>query len=629
MSDPSTVMTDTPTQRRQLLKAGAALLAASAAVACTQQAATPTAGTSPTSRPANSNSSSDSDSANGSMMGGEGSSGAGPSGSYTGSGESGAPAELAPETPVDDFIGELPPLGVLVYNRLAFGPRPGDLEAFDALPGATPADKLAAWLDAQLDPSALDDSALEGRLALLRYDTLTKDQATAWQQHVVEVDWDNDDDAWSKFVRPAEEARNATFLRALYSERQLFEVLADFWHNHFNVYLYQDSGAALFGVYDRDVIRANALGNFRDMVLAVAKSPIMLYYLDNYNNQVTGPNENWARELFELHTLGAENYLGVLPPTEVEGFAAAQSVGYVDNDVYEAARAFTGWRVADNYEDDDWQAEVPGDGNFFFYRAWHDRFNKIILGNYLPSDQADTQDGEQVIELLIRHPGTARFIARKLARRLIADNPPEAVVEAAAAEFAAHIDAPDQIARTVRVIVTSPEFAGTWGAKVKRPFEFTMSLMRAINADFTQWSDGFSWMYQRMGQPLFEHMPPNGYPDVRPAWTSTVSLVNRWQMTTMIVENWIEDEGGVKPVEFDLLAQTPDDIRSGNALARYWADRILGRPLMDTSAYDRLGAFMAGEGYGPDDDIDDDEYLRWRLPGLVELVLMSPDFMMR
>ena len=147
---------------------------------------------------------------------------------------------------------------------------------------------------------------------------------------------------------------DATFLRGVYSKKQLVEVLADFWHNHFNVYFWQDDGVPLLVSYNRDVLRTHLLGNFRQMLEAVATHPSMLYYLNQNNSSDAGPNENFTRELFELHTLGAENYLGVRDPNTVEKDANGIAIGYVDNDVYEAARALTGWRVDDDiyeYED--------------------------------------------------------------------------------------------------------------------------------------------------------------------------------------------------------------------------------------------------------------------------------------
>ena len=185
--------------------------------------------------------------------------------------------------------------------------------------------------------------------------------------------------------------------------------------------------------YDRDVIRSHALGNFRQMLESVATSTAMLYYLDNYINQVGGFNENWARELLELHSLGAENYLGVMDPFSVPLDQNGVPVGYVDNDVYEAARCFTGWRV--DYSS--WEPGVGQSGAFLYYPAWHDRCQQVLHAALHPRRSSALKDGHDVLNAIAAHPGTARQIARKLCRRLIGDNPPQDTVDAAAAVFIA------------------------------------------------------------------------------------------------------------------------------------------------------------------------------------------------
>ena len=533
---------------------------------------------------------------------------------------------LAEASPVTGDV----PLGVLVFNRLAFGPRPADLEHFAALPGAGPREQLAAWLDEQLDP-ILQDAELESLLAANNLTTLTKTPKQIWEEHV-NYDPDNDE-AWKIYAQPGSEARLAAYLRVVHSRRQLFEVLVDFWHNHFNVYGPHDQALPYFGLYDRDAIRAHTLGNFGAMLSAVARHPAMLYYLDQYTSQAPRPNENFARELLELHTLGAMNYLGVKDPTTIDGFREGEVGGYVDNDVYEAARAFSGWRVGDNTEG--WEGEhVPANGEFYYHAEWHDRFNKIFLGRILAADQADLADGEQVLDLLARHPGTARHIATKLARRLIADDPPEEAVTAGAEAFLAHLDAPDQLAQVVRAIVLTDAFLTSWGGKIKRPLETAFSAIRALDARLERPTDDLTWMLSRMGQPMFEHIAPNGYADVRAAWSSTVSVLTRWQFTAMLAHGWItewneKDPDNSRPLfTFDLIGPSPES-RTPRALAEAWPTRLLGRPLQDAEVAQDLARFVAGEYYGLDDPILDDEYLLWRLPGMINLVFMSPDFLLR
>ena len=247
----------------------------------------------------------------------------------------------------------LPPLSVIALNRIAFGPRPGDLAAFQALGGNDDA-RLTAFVDQQLDPASIDDSELDAALVAGGFTTLGKTLQQLWTDHHL------NDANYDEHVQPLRETISATWLRARYSRRQLVEVLADFWHNHFNVFAWEYRLTPLFVHYDRDVIRANALGNFRTLLGAVASSSTMLYYLDNYTSSVAGPNENFSRELFELHTLGAENYLGVMQQFEVPLDGDGFPLGYVDNDVFETTRCFTGWTVDD---------EGLGNTGGFAYRA--------------------------------------------------------------------------------------------------------------------------------------------------------------------------------------------------------------------------------------------------------------------
>ncbi|HET8647745.1 MAG TPA: DUF1800 domain-containing protein, partial [Vicinamibacteria bacterium] len=365
----------------------------------------------------------------------------------------------------------VPSLAGIVLNRAAFGPRPGDIAAFDAL-GTTDDQRLQVWVDRHLNPAAIPDAACDARLAGSGFTTLGKSLAQLWAEHVL------GNPPWEVRMRPLWETQRATFIRAVYSERQLAEVLADFWHNHFNVYGDDSIQGPVFVHYDRDVIRAHMLGNFRALLGAVAKSTAMLYMLDNYTSSVAGPNENWARELFELHTMGAENYMGVMRQDDVPVDSQGRPVAYVDADVFEATRCFTGWSVANG------QSGAPNTGLFHYRPTWHDRFQKHVLRVFIPQDQPELVDGEMVLDALAAHPGTARYVCRKLCRRLIGDAPSQATVDAAAQVFYDQRQAPDQLRQVVRAILLSAEFRATWGAKVKRPFEVVASALRAAGANF-------------------------------------------------------------------------------------------------------------------------------------------------
>ena len=525
---------------------------------------------------------------------------------------------VANETPIP-----LPavPLAIMALSRMSFGARPGDIESFLAL-GGNDDERLHAYVQQQLNPDSIDDSDFESRYNAAGFETLHKSHEQLYADHIASNPYDsNSDTYWEWYSKPAHELVDATLLRAVYSKKQLVEMLADFWHNHFNIYFWQDDGVPLLVSYNRDVLRRHMLGNFRQMLEAVAAHPSMLYYLNQNNSSDAGPNENFARELFELHTLGAENYLGVHDPNTVEKDANGISVGYVDNDVYEAARCLTGWRVDDDLGE--WEDGVEKTGKFIYYRPWHDRFNKIVLGKYIPADQPDMQDGRDVLDLLAFHPGTARHIARKLCRRFISDTPPDSVVQAAAAAFTEHRDAPDQLRRVVETILLSDEFKQSWGQKIKRPLEAGVSIMRALNSEFTRIPSGVSWMIGMMGQPIFERRSPDGYSDVKEVWANSMSILYRWNFAVGIAENWMNDDDTGFTIKTDVYSQTPAEIRTAEGLADFWINRLLGRIMsdMDRSA---VIAVMAQE-FGTLEQLSED-HVQYVLPGMIEVILMSPDF---
>ncbi len=512
----------------------------------------------------------------------------------------------------------LPPLAVIALNRLGFGPRPGDIAAFNAL-GASDTARLTAYVDQQLNPGAIVDTECNNRLAAAGFTTLGKTLAQLFQQHHVA------DPEWQVRIQPASETELAAWCRAVYSKRQLFEVLVDFWHNHFNVYAWEFIEGPLWVHYDRDVIRAHALGNFRQMLKSVAKSPAMLVYLDNFISFADGYNENYSRECLELHGLGAENYLGVMPQDQVPGYPASP-VGYVHDDVVNLARALTGWTFGIN-----WVWQNPNDGQFLYREDLHDTGAKRFLGLAMPAGQSAATDGEAALDRITAHPGTGRYVARKLCRRLISDDPPQSLVNQAAALFTSLVSASDQIKQVVRFIVLSNEFKTTWGEKIKRPFEVAVSALRAGNANFrftlADDADGddvntLHWLYNQGGQALFSYHPPNGYPDVRADWQSANPRVALWRTV-----NWlIDSRDGANQFRLNLLAATPASARSANELADFWIDRVFGRPL-PAAERQEIVDFMA-QGHNPDFDLPlaADSDTQDRLRSMVGLLFMSPEF---
>lgn len=559
-----------------------------------------------------------------------------------------SPAVAKPQTPA---------LAIIALNRLGYGPRRGDVAAFRAL-GATPREQLVAYLDQQLNPDRLDDSLCDQKLAaarmrlhyeanngahdmseryeardeLLPLATLDQFISDLWPRALGSAPYT----AWAERVRPADEVRVATWLRAVYSKRQLKEVLVDFWHNHFNVYAYAHPAiAATFPLYDQ-LMRQHALGNFRAFLEAVAQSVPMMYFLNNISNKAgggEGGNENYARELFELHTLGGEHYLALYDDRESIGTMSYNGVeyvrGYIDRDVYEAARCLSGWTL--------------DQGVFAFNTDWHDNALKIVLGKQFPYNQG-IDDARQLFDMLARHPGTARFICTKLCRRLIADDPPASVIDAAAAVWMAQLDAPDQIAQVVRAIVLASAFETTWGEKLKRPFEFVASYLRAVDAELpndvsatgsragSDW-DAFLRYTGATGHKIFEWPLPTGYPDVASHWANTNSLLWRWKLPDILAQPW----GG--NIMRDLRAQTDAELPGGNCeqIVDYWIERLCGFPIA-SEVRQELIAFLAQRSVGGDPtqpprpmngEPNNEQIISERLNAMVQLLAMSPDFQRR
>ena len=517
----------------------------------------------------------------------------------------------------------LPSAAVIALNRMAFGPRPGDVAAFNGL-GANDQERMAAYVAQQLDPDSIDDSDMEARIAAAGFDSVGLSSDPTYL--TILWDWyinDNAPNGENSSSIPRDELIRASFIRAMYSNRQLVQVLADFWNNHFNVYIDVSSWVRVTMPHLDMQLRSHLLGNFRTMLEEVARSPAMLRYLDNYTSSNSGPNENYSRELFELHTLGAENYLGVMQQNEVPEDGQGNKVGYVDADVFESTRAFTGWSFSNGTSGD-------GDTGLFYYRPdWHDRFQKTVLGTFMPQDQVDLKDGNDVLDTLAGHPGTGRHIARKLCQRFISDDPSQSLVDSAAALFTAQWQAPDQIKQVVEHILLSDEFVNTWGEKIKRPFEIAVSTMRAGGTTFIPGVDSgdtnsFFWRYNGTGQRLFSWPAPNGYPDSRDAWKSMTPRVMSWRFCGSMID-FTDDFDNYY---LDVVSQTPGHVRSANALADFWIDRVFGRP-MELEDRDEIVQFMA-QGINPDFDLNlNDEDTADRLRSMVGLLFMSPEFLWR
>lgn len=522
------------------------------------------------------------------------------------------------------------PFAVRVLNHLTYGATAASVAQFNAL-GANDTARLTAFVDQQLNPAAIDDSALDTRLANAGYTTLGKSLAQLWADHVAP------DPVYDVRMRPAWEVQRAALVRATYSRRQLQEVMVGFWHNHFNVTVNEYDAGPVFAHFHRDVIRANSLGNFRTMLEAVAQSPSMMYFLDNASNTRSGPNENFARELLELHTFGVENYLGFMDPFQVPPCPEdpAYPIGYTDVDVYETASAFTGWSVKDGH----WQYPTEDDGTFVYRQAWHDAGPKFVLGKFLNPEQPALKDGRDILDRLASHPRVAKFICRKLIRRFVSDNPDPALVDSAAVIFRTNWQQPNQIALTMRHILLSNAFIHSWGQKNRRPFELTAAALRVLGSDWTPRvsdpkSDELFWRMGLTGHSPYEWPAPNGYPDNGVAWSGSNSYAMTWKLL-----NWVTETSENSVPMAPILAASRSGVASwtANTLVDFWCQQILGY-IPAASRRQTLVAFMAQNGAATEVIADTDtwaasnpkaHYNQQRLRSLVSLILMSPEFMSR
>jgi uncharacterized protein (DUF1800 family) len=422
----------------------------------------------------------------------------------------------------------------------------------------------APFLEEQLHPEGIDDSALQVRLAPL--EVLRQDSGELVQKLVAQRKESKhaamlkdappppDGERAEESMRPNASKRDlirqlseAKVLRAVASERQLQEVMVDFWFNHFNVFAGKQEEAALLPAYEEQALRHNALGNFGDLLAATAHSPAMLIYLDNWRSsaprprQKRGINENYARELLELHTLGVDG-------------------GYTQQDIVEVARCFTGWTV-----------ESPRqDPRFVFKPGMHDFGPKKVLGHVIqPGHGVD--DGEQVLRILENHPSTARFIARKLARRFVTDDPPAALVERIAEVYTG---TRGDLRSMLRAVFESPEFwsRSALKAKVRSPLELVAGSVRALDASVDE-PGALAKVVARIGEPLYAAQPPTGYPDAAQTWLSSGSMLARIDFGLQLAN------GQLPGVKIDL-----------SRLEGEGAEDVLGR------AAAQLGALELSEG---------------------------------
>jgi uncharacterized protein (DUF1800 family) len=462
-------------------------------------------------------------------------------------------APLTPEQRIIHFL-----------NRTSFGPSREEIQRVRR-------NGIRAYLDEQLNPERILDDLAEEKIAGLKTMRLNNRELfelypppKVAQERAANM-MGGEMNAPRMIIVELQLAR---LLRAVYSQRQLYELMVDFWNNHFNIFAAKGADRWLTTSYDRDTIRPHALGKFHDLLLETAKSPAMLFYLDNWLSvspngplgrlpaaaQRRGLNENYAREIMELHTLGVDG-------------------GYTQQDVREVARCLTGWTLV----------RPRGDAEFRFEPRLHDNGAKTVLGNRL-SAGGGMDDGLKVIDILSHHPATAKFIATKLARRFVADEPSVALVNRAADAFR---DSDGDIRTVVRSIIESPEFYApeVYQGKVKKPLEYVASALRLTHAD-TKVTHQLLRYIGRMGEPLFLAQPPTGYPDLGASWVSPDMLLTRMNFASDLANNRLEG-----------ARVQPDAARDSETLARLIAPDTLSSTtraaLAQVDGKDRLALLLA------------------------------------
>jgi uncharacterized protein (DUF1800 family) len=389
-------------------------------------------------------------------------------------------------------------------NRLAYGPRPGEVEQVAAM-------GVMTWIERQLAPERVDDQELarrEGEFEILRLDARELGRLYADARRERRAAVARGDTARAREAGPARRGRELgaelqqlVVLRAVASERQLREVMADFWANHFNVFYAKGLDRVVTPQYIERTIRPRVLGKFEDLLVAVAQSPAMLVYLDNARSVATGINENYARELLELHTLGVDG-------------------GYTQDDVVNVARIFTGWSV-----------RRPQEGVGFVFREWaHDGGEKTVLGVRFSGD--GMEEGMRLLGMLADHHATMHNVSRKLCARFVADDPPDGCVDAAAEAW--HHSGGD-VRQVLRAIFRSPDF---WAprhirSKVKTPLEFVVSAVRAVGG-IPDSTPRLAMVVARLGQPLYLQPVPTGYPETQEDWVNSGALLSRMNIAVAL-----------------------------------------------------------------------------------------------
>ncbi|MCB2107028.1 MAG: DUF1800 domain-containing protein [Rhodobacteraceae bacterium] len=489
----------------------------------------------------------------------------------------------------------------IALNRVTFGARDTDVASAEQT-------GFAGWVEDQLNAPTGDDAALDAFLKTqtmpVSYRKTNPDGTSSTVNEDRGLDYLYADTAelWGVLtgvnqgtveqfeqIRIMQEMAAGHYIRNTHAKYQLREVLVDFWHNHFNVGRQEsDMVSDMLPLYDRDAIRPHALGNFRQMLEAVATSASMLFFLDNAESNKNQPNENYARELLELHTLGIGAYLGVSDQTGGSGTQiGGNAPGYTDQDVIEASRALSGWTIEFGQRNSS-GGYLPSTGNFIYNAAQHNTQAQKFLGIGLSGLTAPMQQGQMVLDICAYHESTADFVCRKLCVRLFGDAPPDAVVERAKAAWLANTQAPDQIALVLRAILLEGDEIGTvQQAKVRRPYERLIALLRTTDSVVNANATMKDWV-SPMGDGLFVWPEPDGRPDDNTFWLTSVATLGTW--------NLLLQSTAVKQIQTSLYDQTPPEmLTSATQIADYWIERLIGY-MPESAAYTGIMDYVAGPG---------------------------------
>ncbi len=529
----------------------------------------------------------------------------------------------------------------IALNRVTFGARDVEITHLQN-------NGWTAWVERQLIPPAGDDPALaahiKSQVMHIQYDAFDDNQINYHWKAVNEdrpltylyaspeqiwttgisipwtVSFAEDTRMWTEFV-------SGIFMRNAHSAFQLREFMADFWLNHFSVA--KGKGRGVYGpaiAYDRDVIRPNVFGNFRTLLENVACSTSMLMYLDNAGSTAAIPNENYARELMELHTMGRDAYFGKNPSG-----ADVSAKGFTDEDILQASRALSGWTIQRGQTNqlpgvasNSGVIVYPNSGQFVFNPGQHSDQAGRFLGVDLSALNGQAQ-GRKVLDIIANHPATAPFICGKLCRRIFGDTPPQAVLDRAVEAWIIHRNAHDQIARVLRaILLDGPEIGIGPVQKVRRPYERFIAMVRATDTLLNA-SSNWTFMFQTLNDSPLIWPTPDGRPDTNAFWLTTYTNVTVPEELKRITY-----EVGTTPVNqvISVYAQTPAAARTSiTAVVEYWVERMIGG-LLDDDAMNALVAYAAERGLPSENQW----WAYWEadfVRNIITTIASSPEFVMR